>query len=143
MTKTSAALATVALMVAVSAGPVAARGPGGPGVPGFPGGGPGPHGSGSSALLERLIYPCRSACFDAARTCTDTADAAALSCVGAACASTIDTARTACDGDPLTDDCRTARSALKTCPQACLTTRNDAAGTCRTTADDCLDACTE
>src|SRR5262245_1612982 len=142
MTKTSGALAALPLILAAMAAPVAGRGPGGPG-PGFPGGGPGPHGFGSGALLERLIYPCRSACFEAARTCTDTADTPALSCAEAACASTIDTARTACASDPSTDDCRTARDALLTCAQACLMTRNDAASTCRTTGDECPDACAQ
>jgi hypothetical protein len=45
--------------------------------------------------------------------------------------------------DPSTDDCRTARDALRTCAQACLTARNDAAGSCRTTGDGCLDACAQ
>src|SRR5262249_58492074 len=110
--------------------PVAARGPAGPG---FPGEGPGPHGFGSSAVLDQLIYPCRSACFDAARTCTDTADAAGLTCVEAACGSTIHTARSPGASCPSTADCSTARDALRTCAQACLTTRNDAAGSRPTT----------
>jgi hypothetical protein len=36
-----------------------------------------------------------------------------------------------------------ATSALKTCGEASLTARNEAAGTCCTTGDECLDACTQ
>ena len=122
-----------------SAAPVAARGPGGLGFPG----GPGPHGPGQSVVLERLIFPCRSACLDAAHTCSDTADAAAVTCVEAACVDTLDAARTACGADALSSDCRTAASALRACGQACLTARSEAVGTCRTTGDECLDACTQ
>src|SRR5438093_10076385 len=37
----------------------------------------GPH---SGGLLLRLIFPCRGDCFDAARTCDETAESAAVTC---------------------------------------------------------------
>ena len=65
---------------------------------GFPGA-PGPHGPGPSMVLERLLFPCRSACLDAAHTCSDAADDAAVTCIEAACGDTLDAARTACAVD--------------------------------------------
>src|SRR4029077_21090583 len=133
MTNARKAISTLSLAIMTSAAPVAARGPGAFGFPG----GPGPHGPGPSMALERLLFPCRSACLDAAHTCSDAADDAAVTCIEAACADRLDTARTACAADAFSHDCRTAASALKTCGQACLTARNEAAGACRTTGDAC------
>ena len=139
MTNARMAICTLSLAIMTSAAPVAARGPGGFGFPGASG----PHGPGPSIVLERLLFPCRSACLDAAHTCSDAADDAAVTCIEAACGDTLDAARTACAVDAFSNDCRTATSALKACGEACLTARNEAAGTCRTTGDECLDACTQ
>ena len=61
---------------------------------GFPGGGSG--GPPAGRLLERLIAPCRTACFDTVRICHDTAEADALASAQSACATEIQTAQSAC-----------------------------------------------
>ena len=51
------------------------------------------------------------------------------------------TARSACVDDLGAEECRDARSTLRDCAQSCLTTRRTATEACRSTVDECLDAC--
>ena len=134
MTKVYLVAATLGAAILSATVPAEARGPGG-----F--GGPGGRGGATGALFEHLLFPCRAACLDAGRSCVDSADATAVTCAEGACAAAIDTARTACANDPATDACQDGRGALRECVEPCLTARRTAAGTCRTTVDECLDAC--
>src|SRR5437899_4772356 len=88
----------------------------------------GPHAGG---LLLRLIYPCRGDCFDAARTCDEMAESAAVTCAEQTCDAEIQTARTACAADVTTPDCQTARTALLQCIQPCLAAEQSAVTSCR------------
>jgi hypothetical protein len=115
-----------------------AHGPGGRGFRGGPGGGRGPR---AGLLIEQLVFPCRADCFDADRTCGETAEAAAETCVAGSCATEITAAQTACRADRTSSDCQTAVTALKTCAQTCLDTRATALAACRTTASSCLTTC--
>jgi len=98
----------------------------------------GPH---SGGLLLRLIFPCRGDCFDAARTCDEMAESAAVTCAEQTCDAEIQTARTACAADVTTPDCQTARTALLQCIQPCLASEQSAVTSCRATLQECLDAC--
>ena len=98
----------------------------------------GPHAGG---LLLRLIFPCRGDCFDAARTCDQMAESAAVTCAEQTCDASIQTARTACQSDLASQDCQTARTALLPCVQPCLETEQSAVASCRTTLEACLTAC--
>ena len=98
----------------------------------------GPH---SGGLLLRLIFPCRGDCFDAARTCGQMAESAAVTCAEQTCDASLQTARTACQSDPASQDCPTARTALLPCVQPCLDTEQSAVASCRTTLEACLTAC--
>jgi len=114
-------------------------GPGGfRGRGGRPGDRGGVHGG---AVLQRLLFPCRTGCFDAADTCVEAAESAAESCAGESCASQITAARTACQADRTSDDCDSAISALRTCAETCLDTEATALASCRTTLSSCLDGC--
>jgi hypothetical protein len=110
---------------------------------GGPGDGPfgGGRGAQASGLVQRLIFPCQGACFDAARTCHQTTDTAAVTCAEQSCGSDITAARTACASDTGSTACREARAALVSCMQPCLDTERTAFRACRTTAGQCLDAC--
>src|SRR2546425_5380442 len=88
----------------------------------------GPH---SGGLLLRLIFPCRGDCFDAARTCDEMAESAAVTCAEQTCDAEIQTARTACAADVTTPDCQTARTALLQCIQPCLAAEQSAVTSCR------------
>jgi len=85
-------IAILSLLTFLAAHPVLAQWS--PGGPGFPDGGPGRPPAGR--LLERLIAPCRTACFDTVRICHDTAEADALASAQSACATEIQTAQSAC-----------------------------------------------
>src|SRR5262245_15237831 len=132
----------LAVALALSTAAIAeGRGRGGlvgpPGGPGVPGGPDGP----SGGVIERLLFPCRAACLDAGRACMESGDVTAVTCAEGACGAEIATARSACLTDPGTADCRTARGTLRECVQPCVSARREAAEVCRTTVDDCLDAC--
>jgi len=92
-------------------------------------------------LFQQLVFPCRSECFDASRSCIDTPRAAAVSCAEGVCATEIDAARTACQADPSSADCQSARTALATCAQPCLDALRSALDACQTTLDACLATC--
>src|SRR5262245_2214589 len=102
MTKVYLVAATLGAAILSAAAPVEARGRGGFGAPGAPG----PRGGPSGALLERLLFPCRAACLDAGRSCTDGADATAVTCTEGACAAAIETARMACADELASEECR-------------------------------------
>jgi hypothetical protein len=145
----SLGMATVALGVLTLAAAQAHRGGGRPGfAPGSGIGVPGAeaeggHGRRPSSLLRRLIFPCPAACSDTARTCGQTADETALSCIAGACASEVSAAQAACGPETPTETCRTAVNALRTCAASCLESRATARSECRTAAENCLDACTD
>lgn len=105
---------------------------------GFLGEFPGVH---PGAVLERLIFPCRAGCIDADRTCVDTAESTAGTCVTGSCGTQITAALTACQADRTSTDCETAASALRTCAASCLATEATAVSTCRTTFTSCLATC--
>lgn len=129
-------LATVGTLVIGLSGPGFAFGRGGPGLGGPERGGPGPRG-----LLEQLISPCRAACSDTARTCSESADSAALTCISGACSAEVTAAQSACAADRRAQPCRDAVRALRDCGDSCINTRATALGTCHEALSDCLDAC--
>jgi len=95
----------------------------------------------SGGLLQRLIFPCSAGCFDADRTCDDTAKSAAVTCAEQTCDASIQAARTACQAAPTSEDCQTARTALLQCIQPCTETEQSAVTSCRTTLQACLTTC--
>ena len=130
-------IAILCLVTLLSAHPALAERP--HGGPGFPG--PGPGGPPAGRLLERLIDPCRPACFDTARNCHDTAEAEALTSAQSSCASEIQTAQSACATNRAAQACRTAVSALRTCAQPSLTSFRSAVSACHNTVETCVEAC--
>ena len=129
-----AALAMVCLSVAVAAW---ARGP--RGEPGF--GGPGRGGLPGGCLLERLLDPCRGACFDTARSCGEAAETDAVSCAESTCPTEIQGAQSACETDRRSDECQTALGTLKDCLEPCLDTLHTAVTSCRDALGTCREAC--
>jgi hypothetical protein len=126
---------TLSLTMAVA---VWAHGFGGPGGPG----GPGPrHGGPGSGLVERLIDPCGSSCFDKGRTCFGAADAAALNCSQQTCDAAIQSARAACDADRSAQACKDGRKALRGCIDPCVQTLHTQLGSCHASVGSCRDAC--
>jgi hypothetical protein len=95
----------------------------------------------SGGLLQRLIFPCRGECFDAGRSCIGAAESDLTACATEACDAEIPVARAACSADLATEECRDARTALLECAEPCLTTGQSAVASCRSTLEDCLDAC--
>jgi len=113
---------------------------------GGPDGGPGPgappHGFAHfSRLAERLIYPCRDDCVEAQHTCTETAEAAALTCAEQTCGTTVDAARADCATERRSQACQDAVSALQTCIQPCIDSQSSAVTSCLDTFQACLGAC--
>jgi hypothetical protein len=137
--KSTVGLAT--LFALIGSAPVWAHGPergefGPPGPIGMrPGGYPG-------GLLLQLVYPCQADCVSTARTCNDTADSDASSCVSAACPTEIQTTQSACAADHRAQACLDAVNALRTCAQSCLSTRQTALTNCRDALGVCRQACT-
>jgi hypothetical protein len=105
------------------------------------GGEPGPRGPRGGGVLQLLIFPCRAGCFDAARTCGEPAESAAVTCAEESCGSEIQAARTACQADPRSEDCRNARAALLECAQPCLDAAHSTLESCRDTLEECLSTC--
>ncbi len=103
--------------------------------------GPGPGGPPAGRLLERLIDPCRAACFDAAHGCRDSADADTLNDVQPKCQSQISTAKSVCATNHVSHDCQEAKGALYICAQPSLTALRSAVRVCRNAAETCVDAC--
>ena len=109
----------------------------------FGGGGPlglRPGGS-SGGLLQELIFPCQGDCVSSFHTCSDTADSAALMCIGAACETEIQAAQDACATER-TQGCQDALTALRTCAQSCLSTRQMSLLDCANTLRSCRQGCT-
>jgi hypothetical protein len=127
--------------VVVSAAWAHGFGRGDRGGPGFVGPFGGGRGARAGGLVQRLIFPCQGDCFDAARTCHETANTAAVTCARQSCATEITAARAACASDTGSAGCREARTALVSCIQPCLDTERTAVQACRTTAESCLNAC--
>jgi len=130
----------LAAVLTLTAAAVWAHGPerggfGGPGLRDPRAGGP------AGGLLQQLIFPCQADCANNLHTCSDTADADALTCVSGACSTEIQTAQTECTADPSAQACRDAVTALRTCAQSCLGIRQTALGVCRDQADTCRAAC--
>jgi len=92
-------------------------------------------------LLTQLIFPCQAACVTTAQQCDETADSEALTCISAACPTEVTAAQTACGADRTSQACRDAISALQTCSDSCLTTRQTALTACRTALTACRTAC--
>ncbi len=97
-----------------------------------------PHG-----LLEQLIFPCKAACSNEARSCNEAADSAALTCISDACSAEIAAAQTACAAGAsyTASGCYDAINALQACGDSCLTQHQSDVATCFATLGDCLDAC--
>ena len=110
-------IAILSLLIFLSAQPaLAQRPPGGPPV---------------GRLLEQLIDPCRTTCFDTVRTCHDTAEAEALASAQSTCATEIQTAQRACaTTNRPSQACQDAVSALRTCAQSPLTAFRSAVNAC-------------
>jgi hypothetical protein len=101
----------------------------------------GPHGPDFGGLIERLVFPCRADCLEAARGCFATAVSEAVTCAEQACDAAIQTARSACASGLATEECRDARGALLECAAPCLEAKRSAVGTCRTTVAECRAGC--
>src|SRR5262245_206913 len=125
------------LMTLLAAHPALAQRP--HGGPGFLG--PGPGGPPAGRLLERLIDPCRPACFDTARNCHETAEANAMASVQSPCAAQIQVAQGVCTTSRTSPDCQNAVRALRTCAQPYLTSLRSDFNACRSAAEACVDAC--
>jgi hypothetical protein len=130
-----AALLTLTMAVSAWAHGPSRGGFGGPGLLGIKSGGP------AGGLLQELIYPCQADCANNARTCSDTADADALTCISGACATEIQTAQSECATDRGAQTCKDAVTALRTCAQSCLSTRQTALTACRDALGSCREAC--
>jgi hypothetical protein len=133
--------ASVSLLVLALALPALAQRPrhGGLGPDGFPG--PGPHGGGPGGVIAKLIFPCDAACFDTVRTCAETADAEAVSCLSAACSTEVTAAQNACSADRAAQACRTAARAVRDCGASCLDTLETAHDACHDALSTCREAC--
>jgi hypothetical protein len=101
----------------------------------------GRHGGCGGGVVQRLVFPCRAGCFDAAKSCFETAKTTALSCVSGSCGTQVTAAQTACQADRRSTGCETALDALKTCAQSCTDAAETATSSCRTTAKSCVTAC--
>jgi hypothetical protein len=102
-------------------------------------------------LLEKLIDPCRTSCFDQVRSCRDVAQASALDTIQKSCGSgdsgqntsPLQAAQIACKSDHTSQACQAARSALRSCAQSALTQLRSALYTCRnpTNVENCVEIC--
>ncbi len=107
---------------------------------GFGHGGPDGASGPGGRLVERLVFPCRSGCFDTSRTCFQTAGSTATTCTTSRCESQIGAARTAC-APGRTSACESAIGTLETCAQPCTDTAATSATSCRDTMLSCVTAC--
>lgn len=107
--------------------------------------GPGQPSAGRAAhprsLLSQLIFPCAAACADDAKSCGETASAAALGCVADACDAEVGAAQADCSDDRRSESCRAAVDLLDECAEACLDTHSEAVGLCREALIECRAAC--